>query len=74
MPSAVISTHRPPASGRGHRASEPGPCSQDQSPAVPAIGATVNATVDPGTFIVTITATSADQVAAAKYVNAVANN
>jgi capsular exopolysaccharide synthesis family protein len=38
-----------------------------------AIGATVNATVDPGTFIVTITATSADPVAAAKYADAVAN-
>jgi capsular exopolysaccharide synthesis family protein len=37
-----------------------------------AIGATVTATVDPGTFIVTISATSTNKVAASKYANAVA--
>ena len=37
------------------------------------IGATVAAAVDPGTFIVTITATSSNKVAASKYANAVAN-
>ncbi len=36
------------------------------------IGATVTATVDPGTFIVTISATSTNKVAASKYANAVA--
>jgi capsular exopolysaccharide synthesis family protein len=37
------------------------------------IGASVSATVDPGTFIVTITAKSSNKVAAADFANAVAN-
>jgi polysaccharide biosynthesis transport protein len=37
------------------------------------IGASASATVDPGTFIVTISATSSNKVAASKYANAVAN-
>jgi capsular exopolysaccharide synthesis family protein len=36
-------------------------------------GATVNATIDPGTFIVTITATSKNKVAASKFANRVAD-
>ncbi len=36
------------------------------------IGASVNASVDPGTFIVTISATSSNKLAAADYANAVA--
>jgi capsular exopolysaccharide synthesis family protein len=36
------------------------------------IGASVDATVDPGTFIVTITATSSSKVAAAKFANSAA--
>ncbi len=42
------------------------------APAYRTIGATTTATVDPGTFIVTISSTSTDKVTAAKYANAVA--
>jgi len=71
-PSAVISIIAPQLPAEATSATNLAIASGNVPEPYRSIGASVAATVDPGTFIVTITATSTNKVAASKFANAVA--